>query len=129
MPGLRTLAEADLAFIVEDDVAGFGWPIVLTSPADVDTSLVAITTNTLDMSDPDTGTGVAVRRNSVTVRTSSLPGTGPADYPVAVADGASKPWRVTYSDLRGNSHIYRVRDTEPDDTLGVIVLHLEPWSP
>lgn len=129
MAGLRTQVEADLAFIVEDDVAGFGWPIVLTSPADVATPLVAITTNTMDMSDPDTGTGVAVRRNSVTVRTSSLPGTTPADYPVAIADPTSKPWRVSYDDLRGNSHIYRVRDTEPDDAVGVIVLHLEPWTP
>jgi len=31
--GLRSEAEKDLAFILEDGIYGFGWPIKITNPA------------------------------------------------------------------------------------------------
>ena len=91
MPGLRELAEEDLAVTVEDAEGGFGWATTLIDPADAETPMVGLNVNTVLLGDPDTGVAVQGRRVSQTVRISSLP--DPLVLPEGLPDGATRPWR------------------------------------
>lgn len=128
--GLREIAEADLAVTIEDRDTGFGWDVVLLSPDEADddpgAELIALTVDTVLLGDPDTGTAVVGRRASVAIRISSLP--DPDVLPEGIPDLDSLPWRFRFSTLRGTERLYRVAHTEPDETLGVLVCHLEPWG-
>lgn len=128
--GLREIAEADLAITVEDRDGGFGWDVVLLNPTEADNAagspLVGLTVNTMLLGDPDTGVAVKGRRVSVAVRISSLP--DPNTLPEGIPDTDSLPWRFRFSNLRSTERIWRVADTDPDETLGVLVCHLEPWG-
>lgn len=127
--GLRQLAEADLSGILEDSAFGFGFNITVTNPAGLAKSLVGFTNDIAELIDPDTGQAVSGRSASVTLRISSLVTAGFTELPRAIADASSKPWLVTFLDLAGNSQIFKVRQSMPDRTLGVVLCYLETYKP
>lgn len=116
--------EADLAFILEDDSTGFGWPIGLTSPSGALTQLVGYSTDIGQAIDPDTGMAIAGRTAEVTLRISSLPG----EIPTNESDTTKKPWLVSFESVNGVSSTFKVIDTMPDHVLGVVVLALGEYT-
>lgn len=127
--GLRELAEKDLGAILEDSTFGFGWPITLTDPSGLtDPNLVGFSDDISQMIDPDTGQLVSGRLASVALRISSLLAAGFA-LPRGVAEQTSKPWVVTFNDINGISHTFKVRDGDPDRALGIVVCILESYNP
>lgn len=125
---LRMLAEQDLATTLEDGVTGFGWPVILTTP---DGEVVKITAQSNDISltvDPQTGVVVSGRQASAVVRISTLTAEGVC-IPVGVAKRDARPWVVQFTDINGGDNAFKVTDSFPDRTLGIVVLHLEAWKP
>lgn len=124
---LRELAAADLRGIVED-TAGFGWAVSLTDPAGVTASLTGLSTDIGQTIDPETGVAVSGRRASIALTLASLDGAG-LGIPRAISDGASKPWVVTFADIGGTAHTYKVCEAMPDRALGVVTCLLEAYKP
>ncbi len=128
MPGLREIAEADLATILEDDVGGFAWPITVTNPAGVLANLKGFSADISQVIDPDTGQAVSGRIAWVTLRISSLTAAG-FTLPEGVADPKDKPWLIQFDDVNGNSYTFKVGSTNPDRTLGIVRCLLESYKP
>lgn len=125
--GLRTMAEADLGHILEDS-DGFGWPITVTNPAGlVVPSLVGFSDDIAQVIDPETGAAVSGRMASVALRISSLMRAGLA-LPEAIADRISKPWIVQFDDINGNTHKFKVAQSNPDRAIGLVTCLLEVYE-
>jgi len=126
---LRTIAEQDLATILEDGVTGFGWPITLTAPDGTVGALTGFSDDIAQVIDPDTGQAVSGRLASAALRTAAitaaLPGKG---LPVGIADAASKPWLVAFDDINGNAYTFKVAQSNPDRALGLVTLLLELYT-
>ena len=128
MPGLREMAEADLAFTLEDEATGFGWPITVTDPAGTSsTGLIGQSDDIAQLIDPDTGQAVSGRLASVGLRISSLTAQS-LGLPEAIADETSKPWVVKFDDINGVAHTIKVQDSNPDRALGLVVCTLEAYK-
>lgn len=128
--GLREIAEADLAVTVEDLDGGFGWPITLTDPDGFSGSggqLVGLSNDISQIVDPDTGLAVSGRLATASIRISSITGLGFTSLPVSIASTMRKPWLVAFDDINGNSYTFKVRESNPDRALGLIVLILEAY--
>ena len=48
--------------------------------------------------------------------------------PQAVADTATKPWLVTFDDLFGTSYQFKVVETNPDRTAGLVLCFLSVYK-
>lgn len=116
---LRTLAESDLAYLLEDSVNGFGWDITVTNPAGTSVALVGDAGDVGQMIDLDTGEIVSGRLAQVTLRLSSLATAG-FGIPQGIEDPASKPWLMTFDDINGNAYTFKVVRSFPDRKLGVV---------
>lgn len=125
--GLRELAERDLGAILEDSVYGFGWPITVTNPAGVSEPLTGFSNDIAQVVDPDTGQLVSGRSASVALRISSLLAVGFV-IPYGVVDQSLKPWVVVFDDINGTPHTFKVRQADPDRTLGMVVASLEGYD-
>lgn len=130
--GLRQTAESDLAFILEDDTYGFGYPITITNPAGSVKNLTGYSNDIAQLIDPDTGQAVSGRLASAVVRISTLFSTtgGPAftSLPVAIPDESQTPWLVEFNDINGNPYKFKVAQSNPDRALGIISLILETYE-
>jgi len=124
---LRDQAAADAKRILEDSAAGFGWPITVTAPDGSSASLKGFSTDVAQTIDPDTGMTVSGRTASVTLPIKALTDAGLA-LPRGIADQASKPWRVTFDDIHGTSHEFKVAESMPDRALGVVLCMLEAYK-
>jgi hypothetical protein len=120
---LRVLAALDAAAIVQD-LTGFGWPVIVTSPDGVSAGLVGLSTDIQHSIDPDTGTAITARRASVSLVTSALQVAFGA-VPRGIADGTSKPWLVRFADIHGTPQTFKVRETAPDRAIGLTTCILE----
>ena len=126
---LRALAEQDLGVILESDANGFRWPVTITNPEGTTvSSLYGLSNDISQTIDPDTGELVSGRLASVALRISSLVTAGFSDLPRAVADNAVKPWIVTFNDINGTSHTFKVRKSDPDRALGLVMCTLEAYA-
>lgn len=124
---LRTQAEADLSLTLEDSGA-FGWPVTVTDPAGLSVSgLYAQTVDIEQTIDPETGHLINGRFATATLRIATLTANG-LGLPMYIANRTSPGWRVTFDDINGNSYTFRVRQANPDRTLGVVVCMLEVTS-
>jgi hypothetical protein len=121
---LRQLAAQDLGNIIEDSVAGFGWPVTVTDPAGTTLAATGFSNDISLVIDPDTGLMVSGRSASVTFRIASMT-LGP---PVGVSDAKAKPWVVEFDDIDGASYKFKVQESNPDRALGVIVCILEAYE-
>lgn len=126
--GLRELAERNLGAVLENSAYGFGWSITVTNPAGASAPLTGFSNDISQVVDPDTGQLVSGRSASVALRTSSLAAKGFV-IPYGVADQSSKPWLVAFDDINGNPYTFKVRQADPDRTLGLVVAILEAYTP
>lgn len=124
--GLRAQAALDLRAITED-AAGFGWPITVTDPSGVTGALTGLSTDIGLMIDPETGIAVSGRKASVALALASLTAAG-LGIPRGVADQAGKPWVVTFADVHGAPHTFKVQSTMPDRAAGIAVCMLEHYK-
>jgi hypothetical protein len=125
--GLRDLAEADLGRILEDAETGFGYAITLTDPSGTALPLVGFSNDIAQVIDPDTGQVVSGRLASVALRISTIIAAG-LGLPRGIANSSSKPWVVEFDDLLGTPHKFKVFQSNPDRTIGMITLILESYA-
>ena len=121
---LRELAASDAALFVEDNAAGFGFPLTLTNPDGGSLAMAGLANDVFTKIDPETGMMVAGRSASVTLSMKTLE-TACFGQPRGVSDSSSRPWIVEIDDVLGNCHRFKISLTQPDLTIGVIVCHLE----
>lgn len=124
---LRQQAETDLQFILEDSAAGFGGPITVTDPNGLSSPLTGSSNDISQVVDPETGQVVSGRSASVALRVASLFEAGFNSLPVGIADRNSKPWVIQFDDINGNSHTFKVIQSNPDRTLGLVTCILEAY--
>jgi hypothetical protein len=125
--GLRDIAEADLAFILEDADTGFGWPITVTDPDENSAELTGFSNDIAQVIDPETGQAVSGRLATATLRISSLTAAG-FSMPQGIADTSVKPWLITFNDINGNSFTFKILQSNPDRAIGVVSLVLEIYG-
>lgn len=125
---LRSTAEADTTRILEDNDTGFGWPITLIDPSDLETELIGYSNDIHEIIDPDTGVSVSGRKVSVALSISSIEAAN-IPLPYAIADEKTKPFVIKFNDNAGNEHIFKVMESNPDRTLGIITCILEIYEP
>ena len=126
--GLRTDAEKDLAFILEDDLRGGAWPVTVINPAGLSTTLKGYTNDISQLIDPDTGQAVSGRLATMSLRISSLIAAGDTTLPESVADDTTKPWLITFTDINGTSYTFKVSESNPDRAIGIITCMLEKYN-
>lgn len=126
---LRDIAQTDLAYILEGDEAGFRWPVTITNPDGVSNTdpLFGLSNDIADLIDPDTGQAVSGRLATVVLRIQRLLDES-LGIPYGVSDPAIKPWVVMFNDINGISYQFKVRQANPDRTLGSITCYLEAWN-
>ena len=124
---LRLQAEADLEFILEDSSTGFGWTITVTDPSGTSSPLTGASNDISQVIDPETGAVVSGRSASVALRVASIFEAGFNSLPVGIADSNSKPWLIQFNDINGNSHTFKVIQSNPDRGLGIVTLILEAY--
>jgi len=119
---LKQLARDTLRQILNDQNAAFGAEFVLTAPDGFTSALplVGRTQDIAQMIDPQSGVAVQGRIATVALSLADLTAGGYADMPRGIPETNAKPWLVAFE---GNT--YRVTDSNPDRSLGVLVLHLE----
>ena len=125
---IRQLAESDLGATLEDVDNGFGWAVTLTDPAGL--SSVELSCQSGDISqafDPETGELVSNRTASAVFRISTLETQGFTSLPKSIASAGSKPWLVAFDDINGKSYTFKVSQSFPDRTLGVVKCKLEAY--
>jgi hypothetical protein len=125
---LRQQAEADLAFILEDSATGFGWPISVTDPTGLNRPLTGSSNDISQVVDPETGQVVSGRSASIALRTSSIFAAGFNSLPVGIVDRDSKPWVISFDDINGNTHTFKVIQSNPDRTVGLVTCILEAYN-
>lgn len=125
--GLRTQAEADLEFILEDAVFGFGYSITVTDPDGLSKPLTGFSNDIAQIIDPDTGQAVSGRLASAVLRISSLTAAG-LGLPVGIPETTLKPWLITFDDINGNPFTFKVSQSNPDRSLGIVSLILELYK-
>ncbi len=130
MGDLRELAETDLTTTLESEL-GFGWPVTITDPAEAQVSTRGQSGDISQMIDPETGQAVSGRLAHVAFRIKTLRAAGLANsgIPTGIVDGDSKPWLVAFNDLEGDTYTFKVRDGNPDRTIGIVTCTLEPYEP
>ena len=125
---LRQQAEADLAFILEDKTTGFAFDISLTAPDEsVFGPLQGMSGDIGQTLDPDTGQAVSGRQAHVAFRLSTLSALG-ASLPEGIVDKSIKPWLAAFEDINGQSFTFKIVQTFPDRTLGLMNCLLEGYS-
>lgn len=124
---LRQLAEQDLSVILEDSDNGFGWAVQLTDPLGDNNPLTGYSNDIGAAIDPETGQIVAGNVASVALRISSLAALG-LPVPRGVADAGRKPWIVRFDDLQLKQWVFKIEETMPDRTLGMVVCILSAYA-
>lgn len=120
---LRAQAERDLAAILESS-RDFGWPVTVTAPDGTSDDFRGQSSNISLRIDPDTGALVAGQHATMTLRLASLAAVFDS-IPVHIPSGA--PWLVAVTDITGAAATFKVVDSMPDRTLGVVTLELESY--
>lgn len=124
---LRSLAESDLSFIVEDGETGFGWTITITDPGGKSGTFTGLSNDIAQVIDPETGQAVSGRAASIALRLSTLQMQG-FNIPHDVADASSRPWVVEFADINGNPHKFKVTESNSDRALGLVTCMLEAYA-
>lgn len=126
--GLRAESEAALAETLEDGDL-WGWPITVTDPDGTTAALTGQSGDIAQVIDPQTGDVISGRLAHCVLRLSSMTAAGFTDVPRAIASQTAKPWVVVFDDVNGTSHTFKVRQSSPDRTLGIVSLTLESYVP
>lgn len=122
---LKSLSEADLGLIIENDFDG--WPVLLTAPDLTAIPLTGLSNDISQVFDPDTGQAVNGRSATVSLRMSTVLAAGKG-LPEGIANSSSLPWTITVDDVNGSSGVFKVARSDPDRALGMITLFLEVYD-
>lgn len=128
MANLRTVAESDLRYIVEQDPQGPRWPLTVTNPDGVALETYCVGNDIAQAIDPETGELVSGRSSSVSLVLRTLLDAG-LGIPEGIADESKKPWLVATEDVNGISYTFAIQQTNPDRTLGLVTCLLETYVP
>jgi len=126
MIGLRQQAHEDAQTIMKE-VGGAVWPCTITDPADTTKSFSCRSTDIHATVDPDTGTLITGARATVVVLISDLILSSFQSIK-GVQDDDQHPWIVDVDDINGVSGKFKVAETYPDNTLGLMVCLLEVYT-
>ena len=126
MIGLRELAHSDMLQIMNDE-SGFRWPCVVTSPDLSSASLFCRSTDIHLSIDPGTGEVITGRQASVSFALDDLKKKGMQSIR-GIEDSTSKPWTVTTKNINEVEQVFKVVQTYPDNTLGLVVCFLEAYE-
>lgn len=124
---LRDQAATDLQNILGDVTAGFGRNVTVTDPSGATAVIVGFTNDISTAIDPETGTIVTSRTASVVLPIAALVAAG-FELPRSISDKNSKPWRVSFADVPGNTYAFKVSEARPDRALGCVVCMLEAYK-
>jgi len=125
--GLRQTASEDLTYILED-LMGWSWPITITNPAGLSKPIQGFSNDISQVIDPDTGLVVTGRSASIAVSKTTLINAGFLVFPEGIADTSKKPWVVEFADNIGKSNKFKIVESTPDNTLGLIVCLLSIYK-
>lgn len=127
---LREHAAEVLRVIANDQDCAMGWPIVLTNPAGFTPAepLIGRTQDIAQVIDPDTGQVVSGRLATAVLIIQDILDAGFTELPRNISDTSIKPWLVGFDDINGNAHTFKVVESNPDRTLGEVILHLEYYE-
>jgi hypothetical protein len=125
--GLRQLA-ADDAETIMKETDGFVWPCTITDPSGSSVSFDCRSNDVHLLFDADTGQVITGRQASVVVLTKDLQAAGFGDIR-NIEESNQYPWLVSVDDINGKSYTFKVRETHPDYTLGLMTCILETYTP
>ena len=114
--------------ILEDEACGFGYSITVTDPAGLVAPVLGYSGDIGLVIDPNTGQAVSGRAAHATININTLITAGFTSLPRGIEDPSSKPWIMTFEDLNGHSITFKVSESQPDRTLGVVTCMLELYS-
>ena len=124
---LRAEAEAALSYMLES-TEYFGQGITITAPTGEEETLVGLCQDIGEQIDPQTGAFVSGRLVTVAIRLSTLDASTLPSIPRAIAELDSRPWKLAFSDVLGVPRTFKVRESRPDRTAGVLVLICEGYD-
>lgn len=78
--------------------------------------------------DPQTGMAISGRVAHVSIAMASLVAAGFVDLPRGIADDKRSPWVVTFNDIAGKEHTFKVLEAMPDRTIGIVTCTLEGYD-
>lgn len=125
--GLREQAALDSIAILNDE-DGFAWPITITDPGGTSALLNGFSNDIAETIDPETGMAVSGRLASVALHMRDLAAAG-LGIPKAIDDEDSLPWVVTFDDILGVPWTFKVQESNPDRSIGVVTCTLETYNP
>ena len=126
MIGMRQVAHNDAELIMKE-ATGFVWPCTVTSPAGVPVIFSSRTTDIHQTIDAGTGEIITGRIATCTLLIKDLIASSFQTIS-GVAETTSKPWVIEFDDVGGRSYKFKVSETFPDNTLGLMVCTLEVYS-
>lgn len=124
---IRDLAKNHADYILKDQVNGFGQSITFIDPFGISHDFVGFSNDIAQVIDPDTGQAVSGRSATITVSVQDFIDKG-LSLPVGIADSRKKPWVVLFRDINGNNHKFKVAQSNPDRTIGVVSCILEIYQ-
>lgn len=125
----RQIAENDLLITLEDSTFGFGWEINITDPDGLSADVFGQQNDIAFQIDPQTGESVSGRIVEIVLRIATLTDAGFSSLPKQQSDKTKKPWILIFDDISGNTGTFTVKESHPDQTLGVILCQLEVYKP
>lgn len=125
--GLREQAEIDVGLILEDGAYGFGWDITVIDPSSKSAPLKGFSNDIAQIIDPETGQAIGGRFASVAIRIGNLAAKG-LGIPKGVTNNRQKPWLVKVADINGNNYTFKVLQSNPDRTIGIVTCALELYQ-
>jgi hypothetical protein len=123
--GLLAQAAADVRAFLQDVDGGFAQAITVWDPSSNKLELKGFANRISQQIDAQTGEMVSADIVTVALPVASF---AAGKLPVGVSDTGSRPWLVAFTDVAGHYEKFKVRETIPDLTLGVIVCVLEQWK-
>ena len=119
-------AHADFIEIMKSDM-GAAWDCTITSPAGGSVDFKCRFSDTSQQINPGTNEIATGRQIVVSVLLSELDDAGFLGIK-SIPDKTGKPWVVAIDDVIGRSGTYKVVESNPDATLGNMVLWLEKYK-
>lgn len=127
MVNLLQQAETDLGAILGDGPGGDGLPITIIDPDGNTDVFNGLCTDISQIIDPDTGIAISGRSATISIRISLLIAAG-FDIPVGIADAKGKPWVVEFENVNGVVYKFKVSQSNPDRTIGLVTCLLEAYK-
>jgi len=120
---LVTDAANDWQEIINSDL-GASWPITITSPGGSSQSLQCRFSDISQQVNPSTNEVASGRTIAVSVTRADLETAGFSDIK-GIEKNTAKPWTATLEDVAEYAGTYKIAETNPDRTIGNVVLWLE----